>query len=389
MGKDEKVIEDAPFEIPEFDEKEFIRKELISFRSTVVIFFTSIIAAAISYVVWKQMELPFLAHVAIAFAIALPLRFVLPALKINITHWKRKEWMGTFTFFFIFWLGFFLLFTNPPVTDRAPPTLEVAVSPDFQAAGRPIEFGAYIADNVAVREDTVRFCILSLASGASPYDSYSNLTDSQKNQCQATWFREANTAFWRYNTTLPNGTHQWFALAEDSGGRVAERTGVIRVGNPFVTLDPPGQGGNYEFVDSTDALIVCVHESLDVRAVQYSINGGNFLNLEREKDRPNCWRTNPTFPGWVPGSQDVTIRAEEQPTYLPKGHKVPGQIVTDPAGTWRIKVGAEFPNVGSAGEPQHGARSYVPAGQTPGVGVPIALAGIALLVVARRRSPNA
>lgn len=397
MTKDEKIADDAPFEIPPFDEKDFIRKELISFRTTLFLFGFSVAVALLTYVLWRlQPDLRFAVHLAIAIGLGAGLLRVLFRLaKVDISHWGRKEWFGQFVLYFVFWLGFFLLLTNPPITDAAPPRLEVVASPAVQSPGQPVAFGAFISDNVGVDLDSLRFCVASFPAGTSAPTAYANLTAAQQADCAARWQRSETAPFWQYELVpTSNGTLAWFVQAEDKGGQRAERAGRVSVGDPFEFVDPPRDA---RFVRHDDSFTVRIRSELvpNVRAVQYSLDAGatwyNFRqHPDAEKAKEGSWTTDPSFQGWSAGPQRVWLRVVEHPYFLRAAeNRLAGGIAADPDGPYSVTVASELQRVGEVEPPTFDERSFVPPGQTPGFQVPSLLAGVATLAVLGRRNHHA
>lgn len=395
MGKDEKaaekIAEDAPFDVPSFDEKDFIRKELISFRSTLVLFGLSIAVAGLSFVIWRtNPNLNFFLQMLIALGLGfLLIRFLFKLAKIDFSQYKRKEWAGTYFLYFFFWLGFFLLLSNPPVTDAAAPQALLAASPAHQAAGQPIHMAAYLADNVGVATDSVRFCLHKVPTGQAPPPHYADLSAAEQTACAVAFEPQDGTPLWTY-TFVPtqNGSYAWIVRAADERNQFAEENQTIDVGTPL-KVDPPGPNDASQFVDRDDSFNVCAPPELRLRVVQYSINDGPFSNFrtDPDPDKKGCWKTDPRYPGWVRGAQSVVVRGIEQPTFFPKGLKLEGGTVVDPHGAWNVTVSNDIEDLNTVAEPQFKELQNKPAGQSPGLALPTVFVAIlvGLAFLGRRR----
>lgn len=366
--QEERIIEDAPFEIPPFDEKEFIRKELISFKTTVILFVFSLITAGITYALWRAELLNFFSYLLIALGLAaIALRFLFKAAKIDISHWKRKEWTGTMFLYFFFWLGFFLLMSNPPITDAAAPAVTVHVSPAWQAPGQPVEIGAYVADNADLVEDSLTFRIEGPGvTGDGP-----------------AWSKDPNDPFWTTSFVAPeNGTYEVVVTASDSVGAVNRTSTSFGVGNPF-TVEPPR---DRRFAHSADVLLVTPRAGLDLYAVQYSLDGGaTWYNFTQGTDA-GTWVTKPTYAGWTTGDVQVVVQGLSQPQYFAHGDSVGPAAVRDPGGPYTITVDGTLPSVGETAPPTFKPAAWKDPKNTPGFGMlGVGLALVAGLVLVGRR----
>jgi len=391
MASDEKVVEriedDAPFEVPEFDEKEFIRKELISFRTTLVLFIFSILVAGITFFAWKMttphLRFPILVLLALAIGAAL-LRFLFKASRIDISHWKRREWAGTMFLYFFFWLGFTLLFVNPPFTDAAAPKIEVAAVPGAQGVGGSIELGAYVADNTGLGDAPV-FCVHSYAGDAVP--PYDNLTEAERTACRQDWQRDADRPFWSHNVTYPAGRYVAYVIATDENGQDATERTTFEVSSPFVgNVSLPREN---KFVVPDDAITVRVQPQIVARTVQFSLDGGDWHNMvphtDPAKRAQNYWRTDATHEGWKAGTFNVTLRVLVQPTYLREPGNVLKGIAIDPK-VYRVTVDPALPEIGTQQLPDPREFPYFNAARTPGPeGILVLGAGLVGLALARRR----
>lgn len=400
MSKDEKIIEkveeDAPFDVQPFDEKEFIRKELISFRTTLVLFVFSVLVAGITFAVWRfavpGIQFSLLVLIALGLGVAL-LRFIFKAVRIDVSHWKRREWIGTFFLYFFFWLGFVLLFVNPPFTDAAAPKIEAAALPAAQAPGAAVVLGAYVADNEGLGGDP-GFCVHAYNGTAPP--SYESLSGAERSACDSDWERLPGQPFWHHNESYPAGSYAVYAVAGDSTGHQATQIETFNVSNP-TTVTPPRDN---RFAIPDDPFTVRVHPDIYPRMVQFSLDdGGSWYDMvphpEAARRLENYWRTDATYEGWTAGVHNVSVRVILQPTYLRDDSHVLRAVAMDASGPHRVTVDATIPGIGSK-TPDYGRMGnqvlteypeyrYVDPSQTPGIEAPLLLATLAGLAVAGRR----
>ena len=154
--------EEPEVEVPDFDEVKFMRGEMRALRVTVLVVLWAIPAALVSWV----LTVPPLSVSVVAFFAGIGmlflLKWVLPILKVDISEWKRKDWMGQGSTFFFTWLAVWLLLLNPPFTDLTPPLIVgVNVGGVPVACGSRVNPDGYlpilnvsVGDNVAVTSVT-------------------------------------------------------------------------------------------------------------------------------------------------------------------------------------------------------------------------------------------
>jgi len=140
---------------PEFDELEFMKKEMRAAKSTIIVVLWTLPAALISF----GLTLAGVAVVAGFAGIGMMflLKWILPLLKVDISAYKRKDWIGHGATFFFSWLAFWILLLNPPFADLTNPViLSVSVDSIPRQCGLVMESNATAAvsvragDNVAV-----------------------------------------------------------------------------------------------------------------------------------------------------------------------------------------------------------------------------------------------
>lgn len=127
MAKKKKKEEKYEFKIPEFDEIDYMRKEIESAKVAIITIAFAVPVALLSYMLT-------LAGVSIiAFFVGILgvfcLRYLYPLLKIKTEDFDKKTWLGNAAMMFFTWLAFWVLLLNPPFTDLSRPTItEVKVS---------------------------------------------------------------------------------------------------------------------------------------------------------------------------------------------------------------------------------------------------------------------
>ncbi len=119
-----KKEEEYEFRPPEFDEKEFIEKEL---RDTKTVLITvgygalfGVIATTLAHISNNLIGLSFL----LVFAGLYSLKYFYPFLKIRTEDFQKKNWAGNVAWFFLTFLAVWILTFNFPISDHANPKVE-------------------------------------------------------------------------------------------------------------------------------------------------------------------------------------------------------------------------------------------------------------------------
>lgn len=122
--KKRKRQEEYEFKIPEFDEVEFMRKEVEAAKAAIATILYALLVGLMSY---------YLTLLGVAFAAApvgflalYGLRYVYPLLKLDISKFDKKAWAGNGAIFLFAWLAFWILLLNPPFLDLSPPVIHQA-----------------------------------------------------------------------------------------------------------------------------------------------------------------------------------------------------------------------------------------------------------------------
>ncbi len=120
---DKEPEEEYEFRPPEFDEKDFIRKELAETRSVV---FTVLYAVVLGVVagLLSAADTTFMGPaflIAIAGMISLP--WVYPIFKIDSKAFQKRNWLGNIGTFFFTFLAIWILLLNQPFADFAKPDI--------------------------------------------------------------------------------------------------------------------------------------------------------------------------------------------------------------------------------------------------------------------------
>jgi uncharacterized membrane protein (Fun14 family) len=121
--KDKEPKEEYEFKPPEFDEKEFLLKEL---KDTKTVLFTVGYAALFGIVtgllsIVDEALVPL--GVVFLFGGLFSLKYIYGVIKVDTSQFQKKNWAGNIAWFFFTFLAVWVLTFNYPVSDHANPTV--------------------------------------------------------------------------------------------------------------------------------------------------------------------------------------------------------------------------------------------------------------------------
>ncbi len=117
----EKEEEGYDFKMPEFDEEEYLRKEVRDTKTLLVTFVYAVFIGIVSFsLTYVDVALALLVgFIAIVF-----LRHIYPLVRIDTTLLEKKQWAGNIMMYLFAWLAVLILLSNPPFSDFAAPTIK-------------------------------------------------------------------------------------------------------------------------------------------------------------------------------------------------------------------------------------------------------------------------
>jgi len=374
--KDTKEPEDEyEFIPPDFDEEAFIHKEMVSFRTTAILFVCGIVAAVLSWALFAPLgadDTGWWIGLLVMAALGYGLKWLIPALKTDISHWGRREWTGTGFLYFFTWLAFFILLVNPPVSDFAAPEVVVHAAPEVQEAGGAVSIDVLYADNDEIASHTLTVTGPDGAVLATEQDLTQRVNG-------------------HYALTLENrtaGVYAYVATAKDPGGHETRTNGTFEVRENALRTTIR------DLTDPTQILLASVPADLDLFAV--------FLDMDRSECgafssprlavEADCrvyleydeslggWKATSNFAGWREGGNTFHIVAQERNTFefnqLVRG----GELVAGPHTVQVATPGGYDKPVPGRPDP-----TTPPPRDIPGVEAPVILVGLLGLAVAVRR----
>jgi len=120
---DNEPEEEYEFRPPEFEEKEFIQKEIAETRSVIVTVVYAIVLGAVAGIL-SAADRAFMGPAfLIAIAGMVSLKWVYPMFKIDSKAFQKRNWLGNIGTFFFTFLAIWILLLNQPFADFAQPTV--------------------------------------------------------------------------------------------------------------------------------------------------------------------------------------------------------------------------------------------------------------------------
>ncbi len=365
----EEKEEGYDFVPPDFDEDNFIHKEMISFRTTSTLIVVGILSAVVSWAIFNPVggdDAGWWIGLVVLVIGFLALKPIYKLLKFDISHYGRREWIGTGFLMFFTWLAFFMILLNPPFSDHAEPQVDLFASPSTVADGDMVRIDLFAADNDKV---TTRTFTVVDGNGAT-IATAADLVRIDRHQ-------------FRYEATLPLGSYTISASAKDPAGHVGADNMTLNVVPQVVRVFP---AADKDLTDPTKELLVTVPTALNVWSVYADFDHDPLTTGDRVyfefKDARSGFEATSAHKGWRMGTNNFTIFVEERNIFHGQT-LVPGAI--HKAGPFEIEVDNPGNYSPKAAKGRQGTTP--PSVQVPGLELPLLAVGLlgAAVVVRRRK----
>jgi hypothetical protein len=206
---------DYGFKYPEFDEREYLVKELKETRILIVTILMAVIFAVISLA--SMLIMPnkdALVGLIVGLVGIMSLRFVYPAFKIDTSAFDWKKWFMNVLSFFGVWLAIWILLCNPPISDFTPPSID-------QVRSLHGDTTTYLKDNVldVNISGTTSFTIEAHIADNSQLDSGSVKLDIQRAAPHTSNISRPDEHTFRWDiNNIPQGQYPTVLSAKDTNG---------------------------------------------------------------------------------------------------------------------------------------------------------------------------
>lgn len=159
------------FKMPEFDEEEYLRKEV---RDAKTLSVTFVYAALIGIASFSLTFVDVALAALVGFIAVVFLRHIYPLIGVDSALLEKKQWAGNIIMYLFTWLAIWILLCNPPFSDFASPTIKDDgiyfgesgnwtrlnnTNKNLLTSGMNVSINVTIVDNVDVDVDTIRIII--------------------------------------------------------------------------------------------------------------------------------------------------------------------------------------------------------------------------------------
>ena len=284
--KDEE--EEQDFKMPKFDEEKFLKRERRNIKTTLLSFLLGVIIAVISFGFWALLKgNDFRWELVLLFGLfsAAWIKYLFIRLKIDLTDFGRKGWLGSYAVYFLSWLLVFIIIVNPPFYDDEPPRVELVTLPSMQEPGGNVKIVAKITDNADVEIDDIALNI------TYPDGNTTNLSPSDYD------YDGTIITFIFNNTENTLGEFSFILTAEDVNGQTTTKNGAFTYDEDVIEIT----SSYFKNLTSGDDITIEVDEDVSSESfrVYYRLNNGEEINVNRKYvEIKEEYETSPEYEGW-------------------------------------------------------------------------------------------
>lgn len=216
VAKKKKVEDEFNFVPPDFNEKEFIEKDLADSRIVIITTVFGIVIGAFAALatIYVSGILGFLIIVAMGYAL---FRFLFRALKVDISTYQRKDYLYKGGTYLITAIALWILLLNPPFAFATPPTIQPDGVKMYEHAGGtwvPIPLNN-TPPAISAGEVNITAHVLSIGSAtAAIYITHNSSVSSAS-------MVKTSTYNFQYITNVTAGSYSFYILAKSSSGSTA------------------------------------------------------------------------------------------------------------------------------------------------------------------------
>ncbi|MEA2054307.1 MAG: hypothetical protein U9O96_04220 [Candidatus Thermoplasmatota archaeon] len=363
----DKKGEKYEFKMPKFDREEFIKKEKRKAKTSLISFGFGIVMGIICHFAWVSISpqlrwgLTFLLAIcSIGF-----LGKLLQILKVDISKFGKKEWLGSISFYFFTGLAVFILSINPPFYDASPPKIDAVALPCVQEVGESVLIAAKITDNVGVK-----YAKANITAGSNW-----EIHDMQK---------DGNVYVCEY-TGNESVTCNYTITASDRKGRESTYNGNFSFIHNAILVNYPSKK-----MDASDDIEIRVIKGISDEnfRVYYTIDGEKVnatysgeITIGNKKYK--VYTTSPEYEGWKEkSSMNVSIFAEVIHYFVGVEKKYVNDVV---GGTYTFNTTSDS-SIGTVKSPPvENLPQPRPLQQVPGFELPALLVALAAVLLMKRR----
>jgi len=222
--KSEEKEEEYEWVPPEFDEKEFLQKDIKGTRALIITVLSCVIFAIIGFLLGTAVH--WALGLVVLFVGIFLLRYIFPIAQVDSAALETKSMIGNYALFFLLFIGLWVLMMNPPFSDFTDPSIgepDIWVFADGQwtemtednrqtliHAGDPVNITSIVTDNGELTSVLIK---VSLAGETGTYVNMTDLGDGQ----------------YQFNSTYSQGGYAFTIQVEDSAGNISTKDGSFLV----------------------------------------------------------------------------------------------------------------------------------------------------------------
>jgi hypothetical protein len=229
--------EEYDFNFPEFDEHQFISLELNKAKVALVAFLYAILIVFLTYQLYIITYPDARAPMALGFLAVAAIPFISRFVKINISEFDWKNWVGSGAVYIFSWLAIFIILVNPPFSDFVEPEINEEITYLYDNGSNKIwtkwdtlasegntlrnperiNFSIEISDNTQIDKDTVRITIHGTLSNSTLNRNNEKMDHVKDNKFKIEFISN--------NGPFPEDTYNYEIRVKDSYGNEGATTG--------------------------------------------------------------------------------------------------------------------------------------------------------------------
>jgi hypothetical protein len=213
--KEPEVKEEYNFTPPDFNEKEFLEKD-ITVTKTVLL--SALLAAVFGVVAYLTTDVSFVIGLLLIVIGAVALKYIFQFLPIDLSQVEIKTWLGNGAMFFFLALGIWILLLNPPFGDTVDPQIQ-----DLEVWAGDVQYNRPY-NNVPLGEVTFNATVIDNGDLSSVKFSF---TGSSPQTFDMVLGDDGRYEFTYDFTAAGKGTYNFVITATDEAGNTQTYTSSI------------------------------------------------------------------------------------------------------------------------------------------------------------------
>lgn len=160
--KEPEVKEEYTFVPPDFDEREFLEKDITVTKTVLV---SALLATVFGVLAFFTTDISYVIGLLLIIVGAASLRYMFKTLPIDVSKVENKTWLGNGAMFFFLALGIWILLLNPPFGDYVDPQISdvqvwsggLEISRSTVPVGESVVINVTVVDNHHISKVTMTF----------------------------------------------------------------------------------------------------------------------------------------------------------------------------------------------------------------------------------------